>query len=395
MADKGQPLVSVVVRTKNRPGLLKTALKSIAAQDHRPIEVVLVNDGGCALEIETIKTVLHNCDLCYVHFQASKGRAAAGNAGIAAAKGKYIGFLDDDDEFLPDHLSSLVACLNENGNEIAYADTEIVSQAVDVGVGRTEIKERKIFASYDFSYKDLVIENYIPLISILFLTDVLKQVGGFDTEFDLYEDWDLLLRLGEHISFHHIRKATSIYNQWNKASQIAQATEPQILQRASAWIYRKHQNKMNPDVILNLKQKHGIVVNELKTLQKKFAYLESELTARDSEKLRQKDAELRQKDAELRQKDAELRQRDAELRQRDAELHHIASVLAQKSHEVERLSSQVTHLTQWIDQIQSTLGWQLLQKVREFRGRVLPPETARGKIYQKIIKRLKGARAAR
>ena len=47
--EEKTPLVSIIVRTKDRPKLLKRALQSIFAQTYRPIEVVLVNDGGCDL----------------------------------------------------------------------------------------------------------------------------------------------------------------------------------------------------------------------------------------------------------------------------------------------------------------------------------------------------------
>jgi glycosyltransferase involved in cell wall biosynthesis len=399
MTNKENPLVSVIVRTKDRPGLLRTALGSIALQDYRPVEVILINDGGCDLDINAVKIISNNCSLNYIHFEKSKGRAAAGNAGISAAKGKYISFLDDDDEFLPDHCSTLVASLEGSEYKVAYADTELVSKVVDPEIGQTEIKERKVFASYDFSYKDLVVENYIPLISILFFTDIVKEVGGFDNTFDLYEDWDLLLRVGWGYPFHHIKKVTSMYNQWNKGLQIGQAAEPHIIQIASAQIFRKHQHKITPDVILNFKQKQEIITAELKALNKKYTLMESELSERDSEllrqkdtELRQKDTELRQKDTELRQKDTELRQKDTELRQKDTELYQTASQLADKALEVERLSNANMHLSNAIAEIQSTLGWHFLTRVRDTRDKLLPQETMRGKIYQKIINRLKGGR---
>ncbi len=392
MEGKGNPLVSVIVRTKNRPGLLATALRSIESQDYRPLEVVLVNDGGCELNIESVKTLVKQCSLIYIRFEESKGRAEAGNAGISVAHGEYIAFLDDDDEYLPDHVSTLIAVLKSNDYRIAYADTEIVNRVDDPCYGRSAIKERKVFASYDFSYRDLVIENYIPLISIVFYAGVVKECGGFDTTFDLYEDWDLLLRIGEHHSFYHVEKVTSIYNQWNKTYQIAQVSEPLRIQHAAARIFTKHQNKMTPDVILNLKHKHGLVVNELKALQRKFACLESEMTERDSEKLRQKDAELRQKDAELRQRDAELRQRDAELRQKVLQLQQTLADLARTSSEVEMLRNENTRLMREVSHMKSTLGWQLLEKMREIRKKTLPEKSARGKIYHALIERLKGAK---
>ena len=395
--NKENPLVTIIVRTKDRPGLLKTALKSVAYQDYRPVEVILINDGGCDLDIKTVRTILNNCPLNYIHFEKSKGRAAAGNAGIINAQGQYIGFLDDDDEYYPDHLTTLVTCLEESDYKVAYADSELVLKEIDAETGNVEIKDRKVFSSYDFSYVDLMVANYIPLISILFSSGVLKKAGGFDESFNLYEDWDLLLRIGENFPFHHIKKVTSVYNQWNKGSQIAQAAEPQIIHNAFARIFSKHQNKITPEVILNLDKKQEVLTKELKDLIKKYTALESELYHRYAElaqrntELHQKDTELHQKDTELHQRNTELHQKDIELGRKDTELYQTASQLSEKALEVERLSNENMHIRNAIAEMQSTLGWHFLTRVRDIRDKLLPQETMRGKIYQKVISRLKGA----
>ena len=69
------PVVSIIVRTKDRPKLLKRALQSIASQTYRPIEVVLVNDGGCDLDVEELKTILGDVSLNYARLEKSTGRA--------------------------------------------------------------------------------------------------------------------------------------------------------------------------------------------------------------------------------------------------------------------------------------------------------------------------------
>jgi glycosyltransferase involved in cell wall biosynthesis len=390
MESRENPLVSVIVRTKDRPGLLKTALKSVAYQDYRPVEVILINDGGCALDINTVRTILNNCSLNYIHFEKSKGRAAAGNQGIFSAEGHFISFLDDDDEFSPDHLSTLVASLEESQNRVAYADSELVVKEIDAETGNMEIRERKVFSSYDFSYVDLMVANYIPLISLLFSGEVLKQSGGFDESFNLYEDWDLLLRIGENFPFHHIKKVTSMYNQWNKGSQIAQAAEPEIIHNAFARIFSKHQNKITPEVILNLDKKQEVLTKELKDFIKKYTALESELYQRYAE-LAQRNTESHQKDTELHQRNIELHQKDLELGRKDTELYQTASQLSEKALEVERLSNENMHIRNAIAEMQSTLGWHFLTRVRDIRDKLLPQETMRGKIYQKIVSRLKGA----
>jgi glycosyltransferase involved in cell wall biosynthesis len=389
MAGKENPRVSVIVRTKNRPGLLRTALKSIAFQDYRPVEVILINDGGCDLDMNAVRTILNDCSLNYIRSEKSTGRAAAGNTGILNAQGHYIGFLDDDDELCPDHISTLVESLERTDCKVAYADSELVLKEIDDEVGDTEIKERKVFSSYDFSYVDLMVANYIPLISILFSSEVLKQSGGFDESFNLYEDWDLLLRIGETFPFHHIKKVTSIYNQWNTGSQIAQAAEQHVINNAFVQIFSKHQHKITPEVILNLDKKQGVLTKELKDLIKKFTALETELNKKYAE-LRQKNDEIQRKHDEIHQKDAEIHRKEAELNQKDTELNHTVSQLSQKVSEVERLNNATMHLTNAINEMQSTLGWQLLTRIRDIRDRLIPRETTRGRIYQKIISRLKG-----
>ena len=90
--QKENPPVSIIVRTKDRPGLLKRAIKSIAAQTYRPIEVVLVNDGGCDLDAKELEGILGDVCLNYIRLEKNTGRAHAGNVGIENAKGEYIGF---------------------------------------------------------------------------------------------------------------------------------------------------------------------------------------------------------------------------------------------------------------------------------------------------------------
>ena len=99
------PLVSIIVRTKDRPKLLERALQTVASQTYRPIEVVLVNDGGCDLDIKAEK-ILEDMSLNYIRLEKNTGRAHAGNIGLGNVNGKYVGFLDDDDEFYPEHVSS-------------------------------------------------------------------------------------------------------------------------------------------------------------------------------------------------------------------------------------------------------------------------------------------------
>src|SRR5687768_11007931 len=106
-----QPLVSVLIRTRNRAELLLEAVRSVVQQDYPSIEIVIVNDGGenfadrcLALTAGTQRTLrwLEN---------AGTGRSAAANTALDAAQGEYCLFLDDDDWLDPPHIRGLVLAL--------------------------------------------------------------------------------------------------------------------------------------------------------------------------------------------------------------------------------------------------------------------------------------------
>ena len=249
------PLVSIIVRTKDRPKLLKRAIQSIAGQTYRPIEVVLVNDGGCDLNIDELKGILGDIDLNYIRLEENTGRAHAGNTGIEHANGNYIGFLDDDDELYPDHLSVLTETIMRHDCKVVYSDANIVYRVGTIAVREGEKTGSKIFSSKDFSYSDLLLDNYIPLMCLLFSKDVFEYGKGFDESFDIYEDWDLLIRIAERYPFHHIKKTTADYIQWSGTQQVAHSPEFAVKARiAHRQIINKHKDKFSADVIMEFIQ---------------------------------------------------------------------------------------------------------------------------------------------
>jgi glycosyltransferase involved in cell wall biosynthesis len=254
--DERTPLVSVIVRTKDRPELLQNALRSIAKQNYRPIEVVLVNDGGCDLHIEDIKGILADRALQYIPLEKNTGRAHAANVGIGHARGDYLGFLDDDDEFYPDHIGTLVTSVHGSAHTVAYTAVEFNEKTLHDDDSFSHDK-KKLF-SREFSYEDLIIYNYIPLMSLLFSAPFLKSLK-FDESFDLYEDWDMLIRAGETTSFHFIDKVTAVYNQWS-TSQIAFKSTPEIIREATLKIYKKHQEKISPELLFDMREKKDKII---------------------------------------------------------------------------------------------------------------------------------------
>ncbi len=251
---ENNPLVSIIVRTKDRPKLLRKALQSIAGQTYRPIEVVLVNDGGRDLDAKELKGILGDVSLNYIRLEKNTGRAHAGNVGIEDAKGEYVGFLDDDDEFYPEHIETLAAFLTQSDYKVAYTDAEMVFRKYDVDIVEYTDEAEYVFSSRDFSFHELLLENYIPFINVLFHRDVFPCVGRLDEQLIAYEDWDFFIRCGSIHPFSHVDKVTAKYIQWSREQQIAQCREFwSMLDKEYDKVIGKHCDLFSPKTVRSLR----------------------------------------------------------------------------------------------------------------------------------------------
>ncbi len=371
--------------------MLKKALQSIASQTYGPIEVVLVNDGGCDLEIEELNVILGDISLDYRRLQKNMGRAHAGNVGIENSKGEYVGFLDDDDEFYPEHVEALVSCLNAVDYKVAYSDSELVFKEFDSETGDFRETGKEQFASRDFSLEELLIENYIPLINILFSREALAESGKLDIDFELYEDWDLLIRCASRFPFYHVKKVTSKYVQWSKDLQVAQSEKFRSKAAlACDNIYEKHRDKFTVDMIkylihfrnLNRDLRDIVTEKELLTskLESALKQLESAALEKDSAflKIGEQITSLRQV---LHEKDEHIVNLQAVLNERDLQITHIESELREKEVQINTVS--IT-----LDNIYKSRGWKALSVYYKSRDRIFPAASRRRKVAKSFAKLL-------
>ena len=230
--------VSVVIRTKDRPALLREAIESVRATGY-PCEIVVVNDGGG-------QAILPVPSLTLIEHETSRGRAEAGNAGVRAAKNAFIAFLDDDDLYYPEHLATLTKAANTS-NAAWYTDA--VSAFLRPGEGGAyETHSRMRLFAQDFDREQLLVDNYIPLPTLLIPRESFLAAGGFDPQFDLFEDWDLLIRLAQRGSFLRIPRITcEIRHFEGGTSAVLAAPEGSEAYRAAKLrVWKKHD--VGPDV---------------------------------------------------------------------------------------------------------------------------------------------------
>jgi len=202
------PFFSVIIPAHERPDLLLEAVDSVVKQTYPDFEVLVVYNDENVLprstfvdpRIRTFEGRTHN-------------RSAARNVGIKEAKGLYLCFLDDDDLFYADHLEVLVAAWDKQPQlgavySLAYeVRSDIVSHEPWV---YRDIMHCLIYRQ-PFNRPLLWHHNYLPIQTVLFQRKLFLEYGGFDTELENLEDWNLWVRYSLRHEFLLVPKVTSLY----------------------------------------------------------------------------------------------------------------------------------------------------------------------------------------
>lgn len=196
-ADK--PLVSIVVPTYKRADRIRVALDSIAAQDYgvENIDLIVVSDNRPEWpeSAETDAAVApYAASLPHfrlLHTAGQTGGGAARNYACRQATGEYLAFLDDDDEFLPDKVSTQVAFMQENSLDMCWQD---VSWYDDDG---NLVEHRRLDHCGDFSREGLLRAHLLTPISptaiYMLKRSLFDETEGFG-EVATGQDWWLMLR---------------------------------------------------------------------------------------------------------------------------------------------------------------------------------------------------------
>jgi glycosyltransferase involved in cell wall biosynthesis len=138
------PLVSVVMATYNASHLVRYAIGSLQLQDFADWELVVVSDHSPD-DTEAVVASFADDRIRFIELPTNSGQQATpNNVGVAAARGEYLAFLNQDDLFLPDHLSANLACLRD-----ARCDLVCSPYAVVLPEQREKIAAREIAARAD------------------------------------------------------------------------------------------------------------------------------------------------------------------------------------------------------------------------------------------------------
>ena len=195
--NKTQKDISVIITTYGHPQFLKRAIESVLNQTCRNWELIIVDDNNPNTK-ERIETELVINEFLskiptikYLKHEFNKNGAAARNTGIRASNGKYIAFLDDDDEYAPTRLEKSLTAIQK-----------VSEQYAGVYSGCTFIKRngkcKKVYAkapSGNFLYETLCCTFLFYSGSNIFVKrEVFDQIGLFDERFIRHQDYEFLVR---------------------------------------------------------------------------------------------------------------------------------------------------------------------------------------------------------
>jgi LmbE family N-acetylglucosaminyl deacetylase/glycosyltransferase involved in cell wall biosynthesis len=380
--ERGPAPVSVVIRTRNRPALLREALESLRAQTARPTQVVVVNDGGASLS-GLADACAGAFDLTLEEFVESRGRSAAANRGVSLARSELVSFLDDDDLCYPDHLERLVRAHRSGPEPVVYSD------AVTVVYRRREESweplHRTLQYSLDFDPDYLLLANYIPLHTLLLPRALYGRAGSFDEKLDYSEDWDFLIRLSLQSAFRHVRAVTCEY-------RVFEAPDPDpshvaagqaAFQKARKEIYRRYADRRTEEGVARVldrlraqiafwSDRDGVSQRELRYQRESHRRLDATL-ARAGERLGKERAQWAAQAAALTERAGELETEKGRLLAEN-ELAHGRVAELFESNEAYRIKMDEAHaeiqrLNGILSNIYRSRTWRLHLVLERLRGR--------------------------
>jgi len=216
-----RPLVSVVIPTYNSSGVVSRALHSLERQTFTDFEVVIADSARSTDDLPRRIAAYNKFPLCVVTGVRGKG-ADGRNVGWQAARGRYVAFLDSDDEFLPSKLATCVASLEQGWADVVYSQV-----FVERGVGRLWIKPWRGVVEGENIYDYLLVDRGWVQTSTVVLAREWYRRFRFDERLSFGDDMQFAVdavRSGARLKM--IEEPLVVYYDLGTAQQLSQ--EPNV-----------------------------------------------------------------------------------------------------------------------------------------------------------------------
>lgn len=243
--ETNQIIVSVVIPTRNRPQIVAKSVMTALTQTLESIEVIVIIDGP---DQETVNGLSQIADprLRVIELPKNVGPSGARNTGVREAKGTWIAFLDDDDEWLPEKLERQLEVANNSHYDFPVVASRFISYTQKGKFicprrlpNLSEHLSEYLFARNSFFKGEGCIQT-----STLFVKKELIQKMPLEEKFYRHEDWEWLLRVSaiEGVGIEFVPEPMSI---WHSEMGIKRLSNIKDWQYSLDWI-RHNRNLVTP-----------------------------------------------------------------------------------------------------------------------------------------------------
>jgi glycosyltransferase involved in cell wall biosynthesis len=197
-------LVSIIMPAYNAEKTIKESIQSVLDQTYKEWELLIVNDGSTDRTEPVVES--YKDERIKLISQKNGGVSNARNNALRQAQGEYISFLDSDDLWIKTKLELQLEYLEKNNLKFVYTKSySFIGDSSDI---------KKAFTFVNLGFKDseeILIYNFIPILTVLFHKSILKDVGYFDESLQGTEDWDYWIQVLQKYKVGHMEDYLSKY----------------------------------------------------------------------------------------------------------------------------------------------------------------------------------------
>lgn len=211
--------VSVVIPTYNRADVLPRAIESVINQTYNDYEIIVVDDGSKD-KTQKIMESYESDKIKYIKHSTNRGQNSARNTGILNSSGYYISYLDSDDVFFPEHISTVIEKIESLPDDYGgvYTSREDVTED---GIRRREVHEGELTLERLFS-SGSAYRHIAGSISLTFKKDIIDEVGLHDEDIIINTDLDFFIQLLKEYKLYGINEPLCrVFRQSNSESRNA------------------------------------------------------------------------------------------------------------------------------------------------------------------------------
>lgn len=217
-------MVSVIIPTHNRCDLLQRAIKSVQMQTYTDLEIIIVSDGSTD-KTKEIVTDMADIDkrIRFIEYHPAKGGNTARNTGIQAAKGEYVAFLDDDDEWKKEKIEKQIAVMqSDKAIGLVYTGVHIIYVNEGISYNTKARDEGNL-------QKRILLDNCIGTTStVMVKKELFEKTGMFDVNLRALQDFDLWIRVCQNCQVGIVPEEMIEYYNYTGSKQVSALTQKYI-----------------------------------------------------------------------------------------------------------------------------------------------------------------------